>query len=82
MLLMKNNIEDRIRNIMSAVFRIPVKQIHADSSPKTIEAWDSLKHITLVMALEEEFSTEISDDDAEKLTTVGKTVTYIVGHLK
>ena len=58
---MNNNIEDRIKNIMSAVFQIPVKQIDANSSPKTIEAWDSLKHINLVMALEEEFEIKFTD---------------------
>ncbi len=40
---------------------------------------DSLDTVELVMALEEEFSTEIADEEAEKLTTVGKTVEYIIG---
>lgn len=39
---------------------------------------DSLDTVELVMALEEEFGTEIADEDAEKLTTVGKTVDYIL----
>ncbi len=43
---------------------------------------DSLDTVELVMALEEEFGTEIADEDAEKLTTVGKTVDYIISHTK
>ena len=39
---------------------------------------DSLDTVELVMALEEEFSTEIADEDAEKLTTVKKTVDFII----
>ena len=42
---------------------------------------DSLDTVELVMALEEEFSTEIADEEAEKLTSVGKTVDYILNSL-
>ena len=43
---------------------------------------DSLDTVELVMALEEEFHLEISDEDAEKITTVGDAVKYIEEHLK
>ena len=45
------------------IHSLPVKQIDGNSSPKTIEAWDSLKHISLVMALEEEFEIQFTDDE-------------------
>lgn len=41
---------------------------------------DSLDTVELVMALEEEFGTEISDEDAEKIVTVGDAVKYIAQH--
>jgi len=43
---------------------------------------DSLDTVELVMALEDEFSLDIPDEEAEKLTTVGKAMEYIVGHVK
>lgn len=43
---------------------------------------DSLDTVELVMALEDEFNLDIPDEDAEKLTTVGKAIDYIVGHVK
>jgi len=64
---MKNKMEERIKNVMSAVFEILVEQINDDSSPDTIESWDSLKHMNLVVALEEEFEIEFTDDEAVEL---------------
>ena len=43
---------------------------------------DSLDTVELVMALEEEFETEIPDDDAEKITTVQQAIDYVGAHLK
>ena len=42
---------------------------------------DSLDTVELVMALEEEFETEIPDEDAEKLTTVQEAIDYIIANL-
>lgn len=55
--------EERIRTIMSAVFDLPIESINEDSSPDSIESWDSLKHINLVVALEEEFKINFSDNE-------------------
>jgi len=60
---MENKLAERIKKVMSAVFEIPVGQIKDDSSPDTIESWDSLKHMNLVVALEEEFEIEFTDDE-------------------
>ena len=55
--------EDRIRNVMAAVFDISPEEISDDASPHDIKAWDSVKHMNLILALEEEF--DIHFDDAE-----------------
>ena len=60
---MDDSIEVRIKNVMSVVFDIPVDQIKDNSSADTIESWDSLKHMNLVVALEEEFEIELTDDE-------------------
>ena len=64
---MGNKIEERIKNVMSAVFEIPVEQIQDDSSPDTIDSWDSLKHMNMVVALEEEFNVQFTDDNLFEL---------------
>jgi len=43
---------------------------------------DSLDLVELIMAFEEEFGGEISDEDAQKITSVGEAVKYIDSHLK
>ena len=60
---MENKLAERIKKVMSAVFEIPVEQITEDSSPDNIGSWDSLKHMNLVVALEEEFEVEFTDDE-------------------
>tara|TARA_B100000315_G_C14418889_1_gene514584 strand:- start:229 stop:468 length:240 start_codon:yes stop_codon:yes gene_type:complete len=60
---MKNKIEDRTKNVMSAVFDVPIDSIDSNSSPDTVESWDSLKHMHLVVALEEEFQITFNDDE-------------------
>ena len=60
---MNNSIEERIKNVMASVFDVAIDKIRNDSSPDTIHSWDSLKHMNLIIALEEEFDIELNDDD-------------------
>jgi acyl carrier protein len=55
--------ENRIKNVMSAVFDIPFEKINDESSPDNIMSWDSLKHMQLVVALEEEFRIVFEDEE-------------------
>lgn len=59
--------ENRIKKVMSAVFDVPIEEINDESSPDTIESWDSLKHMNLVVALEEEFEIKFEDDEIVEL---------------
>ena len=65
---MNNNIEDRIKNIMSVVFEISIQEINDKSSKDTITSWDSLKHMNLVLSLEEEFEVEFSESEIPEIT--------------
>ena len=64
---MGDKIEERIINVMSAVFEIPANKIDKESSPDNIESWDSLKHMNIVVALEEEFNIQFTDDEIIEL---------------
>lgn len=56
-------LESRIKMVMSSIFGIPEKDITDDASPDNIKSWDSLKHMSLIIALEEEFLIDLSDED-------------------
>jgi len=55
--------ETRIKQVMSDVFNIDVETIGNNSSPDNIEKWDSLMHMNLIVALEEEFEIEFDDEE-------------------
>ena len=74
---MNENIEERIKNVMSSVFDFPKKKIINDSSPDSIDSWDSLKHMNLIIGLEEEFDVEFDDDDIGNLLNFDLIKIYI-----
>lgn len=62
-----SNVKERIINVMSAVFELPVDAITETSSTDTIENWDSLRHLNLILGLEEEFDISIPDEEVGNL---------------
>jgi acyl carrier protein len=61
---------ERIRRIAADVFEVPVDRIGPASSPDTIETWDSLHHLNLVLALEQEFGVQFTPEEIEQLLSV------------
>lgn len=62
--------KDRVFQLMSDVFAVPVDSLNEDSSIDTIESWDSLQHMNLIFALEEEFGITMDDSVVAELTSV------------
>ena len=55
--------QNKITQILAIVLEVPTEQIDEASSPDTIVSWDSIKHMNLVIALEEEFDIEFTDNE-------------------
>ncbi|HXD91724.1 MAG TPA: acyl carrier protein [Bacteroidia bacterium] len=55
--------EKRIKNVMASVFNVEVSEINDDTSPDSLEHWDSLRHMHLITGLEEEFETTFTEDE-------------------
>jgi acyl carrier protein len=71
------NIEQRVRKIVAEQLGVNEAEIKNESSFVDDLGADSLDTVELVMALEEEFSTEIPDEEAEKITTVQQAIDYV-----
>ncbi len=80
-MLSKDDIASKVKEITSEQLGVDESQITPEAKFVDDLGADSLDTVELVMALEEEFDLEISDEEAEKLTTVNRVVSYIEDYL-
>jgi acyl carrier protein len=62
-------VDDRVRVVLADVFELDPDDIGPETSPDTVEDWDSLQHLTLVLALEEEFGIYFGEEETLDLVT-------------
>ncbi|VAW90661.1 Acyl carrier protein [hydrothermal vent metagenome] len=75
-----SSVDERVRKIVIEQLGVKDDEVKEDASFVDDLGADSLDTVELVMALEEEFETEIPDDEAEKITTVRQAIDYINSH--
>ena len=68
---MTASVFEQVRNVASDIFGIPADRITAESSPETIENWDSMQHLNLVLAVEEKFGVQLDPEDIEQMKNIG-----------
>jgi acyl carrier protein len=61
--------ENTLKQVMATILSVPVTDIDSEVSMDNISTWDSLRHMNLVLALEEEFKVSIPDVDAGNITS-------------
>ena len=79
---MASSVEVKVKHIIVEQLGVDEDEVKSEASFVDDLGADSLDVVELVMALEEEFGLEISDEDAEKLSTVKQAIDYIEGHAK
>ena len=62
---------ERVYKIISQVFNVPIENINDESSSDDIETWDSLKHMNMVLSLEEEFNVQFGEEQVLEMLNVG-----------
>ena len=78
---MKNKFDKKIKKIMATVFSTKVEMITDDASPHNIKNWDSLKHIKLILALEDEFNIKLEVDEINVMVKFSIISAYIHAQL-
>ncbi len=74
--------QERIKVVMAQIFNVDIDTITEESSPESIDRWDSLKHMQLILAIEDEFDITFSDDEIPNLlstSAIEETVRQLAG---
>ena len=71
---MSESLEARVRRVAADVFNLPFENVTRDTSPQTVESWDSVQHLNLVLALEQELGVSIDPEEIDKLQSVGAVI--------
>ncbi len=77
-----STIEERVKKIVVEQLGVKEDEVNAEASFVDDLGADSLDTVELVMALEEEFDTEIPDEEAEKISTVQAAIDYIKANVE
>jgi acyl carrier protein len=73
-----SQIYDKVREIVSTVFKLPPGNVTVSTSINNVKAWDSVGHLNLVLAIQEEFSIGVPPEDFEKLTSIEAITEYLI----
>ena len=71
---MRDDCIDQVRQIVADIFTVPLDSVTADSSPQSIESWDSMAHLNLVLSLEQAFGVNITPDEIAEMISVSAIV--------
>lgn len=74
-----SEVSEKVKAIVAEQLGVGLDEVKEEAKFIDDLGADSLDTVELVMALEEEFGSEIPDEDAEKLTTVGEAIKYVEG---
>jgi len=70
-------IEENVKKLLGIVLGISPKDLSSDSSMDTVESWDSLSQMNLVLALEDEFGIEIPDSEIQNMISLNLIVLLV-----
>lgn len=63
------NTADRLALVFANVLRLPTERVHPDLTPDEVESWDSVNHLALVLAVEQEFAIQCEVEEIMEFTS-------------
>lgn len=78
---MTSPVFERVRGIAADVLKLPASQITAHSSPENIEGWDSVQHLNLILALEQDFSVQFEPEEIDQMSSIDRILNVIQSKL-
>lgn len=68
---------DRLRAVIATTLKLPVDRVPPDAAMEALPEWDSVGHVNLMMAIEQEFDLFLEVEDFAKLTSVAAIAAYL-----
>lgn len=78
---MTESVLDQVEQIAADIFDVPVEEVTPESSPDSIEQWDSLQHLNLVLALEQCFALTFAPEEMEQMLNIESVAKLVQGKL-
>lgn len=69
---MNTQVRQKVRRLAAELFDVPVAKITDESTPESLENWDSVQQLNLVLALQDEFGIVFEPEDFEKMRSIGQ----------
>lgn len=69
---MTRSVDDNLRKILAEVCQVDETQIGDDSNMESMDRWDSLSHMSLIVAIEQEFGVKFSPEEMVQMTSFGE----------
>ena len=66
----RSSVLDQVLDVAAAIFGVPRNALTPRSTPEDVESWDSVRHLTLVLALEQQFGITLPPEDTDDMGTL------------